>query len=326
MSPLPHPDFDIEELAPGEDPSAAVEPLPADKWVKPIDWAIFWASESPAEDWLLEPIVAAGRQTAIYSKAKIGKSLLALDIAAAGATGRSVLGYPARDPIVILYVDLEMTEADLRERLTDLGYGPDDDLSRLHYYQLPNWPSLDGEIGGEILTSLAIARGAALVVVDTMARAVAGEENSADTYRNFYRHTGRILKAAGVALLRLDHQGKDDAQGQRGSSAKDDDLDVVFRLTQLDARTLELTRTRSRIPWVAAKLSIVRHEEPVLCHLVSADAVPAGTFDCITALDELDVPLDATAATALATLRRADRGARKQVVLAALKHRRAVAK
>jgi hypothetical protein len=297
-----------------------------EEWMTPIDWATFWSTESPVEDWLLEPIVASGRQTAIYATAKAGKSLLVLDAITAAATGRSVLGYAPQDPITVLYVDLEMTESDLRERLTDLGYGPDDDLSRLHYYQLPPLPPLDGEFGGEILTSIASERGAALVVIDTMARAVSGAENDADTMRAFYRHTGRILKAAGIALLRLDHQGKDEAQGQRGSSAKADDVDVVFRLTRLDAKTLKLSRTHTRVPWVPPEVTIVQEVEPVLRHVVSADAVPAGTHDCMMALDELDVPFDATAATALATLRKAGRGARKQVVLAALRARRTKAK
>jgi hypothetical protein len=303
--------------------ASAEDTANGNKWMVPIDWAEFWATESPAEDWLLEPIVACGRATATYSAAKTGKSLLALDACAARATGRSVLGYPPLPPIDILYVDLEMTEADLRERLTDLGYGPDDDLSHLHYYQLPPLPPLDGEFGGEILTSIAIELGVDLVVIDTVARAVAGGENDADTMRAFYRCTGRVLKAAGIALWRLDHQGKDAAQGQRGTSAKADDVDIVFRLTRLDARTLKLARTHARVPWVPAEVTIVQEEEPILRHIVSDDAVPAGTHDAAMALDELGVPLDATASTALAALRRADRGSRKTVVLAALKARRA---
>ena len=95
----------------------------------------------------------------------------------------------------VMYMDHEMTEADLRERLSDLGYGPDDDLSRLNYYQLPELPGLDRDVGGEVLVSTAVARGVQLVVVDTMARAVQGAESDADTYRAFYWHTGRRLKA-----------------------------------------------------------------------------------------------------------------------------------
>jgi RecA-family ATPase len=303
------------ELCDGFDPD---EPAPTSL----IDWDAFWSSDAAAEDWILEPIVAAGRQTAIYSTAKTGKSLLALDIAAAGATGRSVLGFAPREPISVVYVDLEMTKADLRERLVDLGYGPGDDLSRLNYYQLPAWPALDGELGGEILRSTAVEHGARLVVIDTMARAVSGRENDADTYRDFFRHTGRHLKADGVALLRLDHEGKGDGKGQRGSSAKDDDLDVVFRLTQLDVKTFKLTRTRNRIPWVPADVTIVREESPILRHVRASDFVPAGTREAILALDELEVPTDASADTALATLRRAGKGVRKSSVLAAQKARR----
>ena len=284
--PEPREGFDVDELAPWEQAGVRSD------WLSPICWPLFWTTDAATEDWLLEPVVAVGRQTAIYSTAKTGKSLLALDIAAAAATGRSVLGYEPRHAIDVVYVDLEMTEADLRERLTDLGYGPDDDLSRLTYYQLPALPPLDSELGGEILAAAAQERRASLVVIDTMARAVSGEENSADTYRNFYRCTGRRLKAAGIALLRLDHAGKDGALGQRGSSAKVDDVDIVFRLVQVDPKLLKLSRTHSRVPWVPMEVSIVRLEEPVLVHRQSEDAVPAGTHDAIVALDELGVPLD----------------------------------
>lgn len=314
--PNPHPDFDLEERPPWE-----IEPK-ADEWASPIDWAAFWSTEPTTEDWLIEPIVAVGRQTAIYSLAKTGKSLLALEICAAAATGRSVLGFSPREPITVMYVDLEMTEADLRERLTDLGYGPDDDLSRLVYYQLPAFPALDAELGGTVLTEAAVRHDAALVVIDTMARAVKGAENDSDTYRDFYRYTGRALKAAGIALLRLDHQGKEAALGQRGSSAKADDVDIVFRLVQLDAKTLKLTCTHSRPGWVPPEIPLLRRVEPLLCHIVTEDAFPAGTHDCMVALDELGVALDATSTAALTALRQDGRGARKTVVLAALKARR----
>jgi AAA domain len=314
----PRDGFDPEEVASGKDGASA----PDDWGLSPINWGSFWDKDSDLADWAMEPILPAGRCTAIYAGAKIGKSLLALDMAAASATGRSSLGQVAQDPVTVLYVDLEMTDADLRERLSDLGYGPDDDLSRLVYLQLPTLPGLDSDLGGELLVELAQRHAVTVVVIDTMARAVAGEENSADTYRNFYRYTGRRLKQAGIAVLRLDHQGKDAAQGQRGSSAKDDDLDVVFKLTSDGGNNLLLTRTRSRIPWVPAEVTIKRHEEPLLRHVISADAWPAGTSDTAIVLGDLAVPLDATVDTAMRALRSAGNGKRKTVVLAALKYRR----
>jgi hypothetical protein len=116
--------------------------------IAPIDWATFWEVDVPEEDWVIEPIVPAHRQVAIYSPAKTGKSLLALDMASGRATGRPVLGGLGKPPLSVVYMDFEMTEDDVRERLVDLGYGPDDDLSRLAYYQLPSLPPLDSERGG----------------------------------------------------------------------------------------------------------------------------------------------------------------------------------
>jgi hypothetical protein len=288
-----------------------------------IDWESFWSVNPPREDFLVEPVLAVGRQTAIFSAAKVGKSLLALEIAAALATGRPVLGQAAAEPCDVCYLDLEMVSEDLRSRLEDLGYGPDDDLSCLHYFQLPSLPPLDSDAGGELFSRMAIRDSARLVVIDTMARAVTGEENSADTYRDFYTYTGRRLKSAGIALLRLDHQGKEASRGPRGSSAKDDDVDIVFHLTVVNATTLRLTRTRSRVAWIPPEVDIDRHDEPRLHHAVSVlGSWPAGTADTADALTELDVPLDATVRTARAALQREKRGRNVAIVAAALRYRR----
>ena len=296
---------------------------PPTAWgLEPIDWSAFWAGGADEPEFVIEPLFASGRQTAIFSAAKTGKSLLVLDMVAAAVTGRSVLGADPKPSVRVVYLDMEMTEADLRERLTDLGYGPDDDLSGLAYYQLPSLPSLDTPLGGEVLVELVTAHRAELVIVDTLARVVNGEENSADTYRAFYRHTGQRLKALGTGLGRLDHQGKDRALGQRGSSAKADDLDVIYRLTASDESHLVLTRTHTRVPWMPAEVNVVRHEEPRLHHVQVAEGYPGGTAEVAKLLDEVDVPLDATSTMATTALRKAGEGRRRVVVLAALRYRR----
>ncbi len=61
--------------------------------IQPIDWTAFWLNDAPEVEWSMEPLVPAGRQVAVYGAAKDGKSLLALDGAAAEASGGSVFGY-----------------------------------------------------------------------------------------------------------------------------------------------------------------------------------------------------------------------------------------
>jgi hypothetical protein len=289
----------------------------------PIDWPTFWSRPPSIAEYVIEPTVPKGRAVAVYSKPKGSKSLLFLDATAAAVTGRSIFGQPARPAIRVVYLDMEMTEDDLRERLEDLGYGPADDLSGLAYYQLPSMPPLDSVLGGEVLLEAALNHQTDLVVLDTMARAVSGDENSADTYRAFYRNTGQRLKAAGVALLRLDHQGKEAERGQRGSSSKADDVDVVWHLTTVSSKRLILKRTHTRVPWVPAEVSIDRYEEPHLRHVLApVDSWPAGTAEVAAALDDLKVPLDAPVRSAMSALKESGRGRSTALVTHALKYRR----
>jgi hypothetical protein len=220
----------------------------------------------------------------------------------------------------VVYVDMEMTEDDLEERLSEMGYGPDSVLDHLHYYLLAALPPLDSAIGGEVLMEIVARHGAALVVIDTMARVVRGEEDKADTYRAFYWHTGRRLKAVGVTLVRLDHMGKNPEGGQRGSSEKAGDIDVVFRLS-VASEVVTLKRTHTRVPWVPEEVRLTRTEEP-LRHVIDPRLWLGGTSETAKHLDELSVPLDASKRMALTALQGAGKGRRPAIVLDALKWRK----
>ena len=134
-------------------------------------------------------------------------------------------------------------------------------------------PPLDTEAGGAKLLKKARKVGAKLVVIDTLIRTVDGEENSADTIKNFYQHTGMLLKEDGIALLRIDHAGKDLSRGQRGTSAKRDDVDVVWLLKpatgSLPGKTmLTLVRETARVDWIQQDVDITRNEGPPLAHTI----------------------------------------------------------
>jgi hypothetical protein len=134
-----------------------VTPTPTDRveLAHLVDWQKFWHQDHADEEWLAYPIIPKGRAIALYAPAKAGKSTIVLAVAAAVATGRRVLGQRRAEQVDVLYLDYEMTEADLLERLGELGYGPDDDLSRLHYALLPSLPPLDTREGANaILGSL----------------------------------------------------------------------------------------------------------------------------------------------------------------------------
>lgn len=241
-----------------------------------VNWHELWADTSE-EEWIVEPLLPARRLIALYSAPKVGKSLLMLELAAGIAAGRSLLGQKAGPPRIVLYVDFENDpKADIRERLSDMGYGPDD-LERLKLLSFPTLGALDSEKGAIELMAAVEVYGAELVVIDTVSRSVAGDENENDTWLAFYRHTGLKLKQAQVALIRLDHAGKDEAKGQRGGSAKSGDVDAVWRMSRIDDDLYELSCEANRFPIdpESRQLVLERRSDDVLVHVVKGDKVAA---------------------------------------------------
>lgn len=288
-----------------------------------VDWPEFWKVDHNAVDWLMEPVIASGRSHALFAPGGTGKSLLALWLAATAAIGHQGLTKHAQ-PATVLYLDYEMTADDLSERLESMGYGADSDLSRLHYALLPSLPGLDEPEGGKAVVRLAEIVGADLVVIDTFGRAVHGDENDADTVRSWYRWTGLHLKAAGRAFVRVDHAGKDLDKGQRGTSAKNDDVDVVWQMTRQEGETFVLKARKRRMGWVPEKVTLERIDAPHLHYKLHADdaTYPEGTKAVADALDELDVPIEASRRVAVEALQTAGRGARTALVTAAQRWRR----
>ena len=260
-----------------------------------IDWHALWADESE-EEWIIEPILPARRLVALYSPPKVGKSLLMLELAAAVAAGRPVLGVVPDRARNVLYVDFENDpKGDIRQRLQRMGYGPDG-LANLYYLSFPTLSYLDGAKGGEQLMAAVHVYGAEVVVIDTVSRSVEGEENDNDTWLGFYRHTGLKLKQAGVALIRLDHTGKDETKGQRGGSAKSGDVDAVWRLSTLVRdESYVLTCEINRMPVHEKTLTLYRKESPLRHEVDAAGRAAVGRIleDArIAALKAADCPAD----------------------------------
>lgn len=282
-----------------------------------IDWPRVWGHEDSAE-WVFEDVLAKGRGHAVYAGHKVGKSLICLYMAASIAT--------SDEKVVVIYLDYEMTLSDVVERMEDMGFGPHADLSRLKYALIPTLPPLDTPHGSLALMAMVDSvqgeypEHHVIVIVDTVSRAVQGEENSADTFRDFYRHTGMELKRRGITWARLDHGGKDDTKGQRGSSAKGDDVDVVWQLKKTQNGVM-LQRDVARMAWVPEKVTFKMSDSPLRYERVAGDW-PAGTLEASHALDRCGVPVGASVKVARAALADAGEGRRTLLVSAAQRYRR----
>ena len=237
-----------------------------------IDWPSFWLGGATDHDWLVEGFWPLGRSMLLHAPAKEGKSELMMWWAIQIATGIDLLtGEQLAAPRTVMYVDYEMTDADVRDRLTDFGIDASMDLSHLLYaMRTDDFTGLDTPLGGLACLNRIDSDHPDVVIFDTFSRCVDGDENEADTVRAFFRHTGRQIKQRGISYLRLDHTGKDHAKGARGSSAKNDDVDLIWSLRR--NQTGQTLISKSRVSWVPSVLNIDRLSGDRIAYRRSAEA------------------------------------------------------
>lgn len=240
----------LEDLVPLDRPQGSI----ASKY-SPVNWAEAFKRQPEDVDWLFPPILETGTTNALFGKPGVGKSLITLEIAMT----------LVREGKKVMYLDDENRVMDTVDRLKSFGC-QHDELSGLIMYSFAGLPPLDTTAGGEHLAALADYNNPDLIILDTTTRMVEGDENSANTFLQLYRCSLVPLKQRGITVLRLDHPGKDDKQGQRGSSAKDGDVDSVWRLAHESDDMLVLERLKSRSGHGEGFISVKRLTEPNLSH------------------------------------------------------------
>lgn len=283
----------------------------------PLDWTCL--DQVCSAETVIPDVLNKGESGALIGSAGVGKSLLALDIGVALARGEPVLGRPARDPITVMYIDMENPQSELVQRLRCLGLAPTQMLGYpMLYFSFPDLPPLD-TIGGGRTLALEVERyDPQLIVFDSISRFVAGKEDAADTWRDFYTHSMIPLRRHNRTVLRLDHQGHDTSKGARGSSAKRDDVDVAW-IMKRRSNDVELKLDKGRGLGHPEKIELHRHSQP-LRHLPIR--VVSKLDDCIEAMNRLDVRVNASRDEAAETLRLSGYRFSNSVIGEALKARR----
>lgn len=182
---------------------------------------------------ILAPWLLTQSLSMIHAWRGVGKTHVALGIAYAVATGGKFLTWHAPNPRKVLYLDGEMPGAALRDRLKALVEADERDFDPANllivtpdaqHGAMPDLATLEGQAAIE-----AAAADAELIIIDnisTLCRST-GPENDAESWRAPQEWALR-MRRAGKAVLFIHHSGKGGAQ--RGSSKREDTLDVVINL------------------------------------------------------------------------------------------------
>lgn len=227
----------IEALTPAYEEKAAEE---ADRNA-PLDWLDIWGADI-ATDYLTGELMERGEQVSLYGPGGEGKSTFARAWALSMANGLPFLGKEAKAPVKVLFLDAENGLKIIQREFRKLGIRPS---SNLIYLSFPEVGSLDTDAGGEKFLKLLDAHKPDVVFFDSASRFISGEEDSSGPWIQWHRLVLNPMKARGIASVRLDHPGKDLSRGQRGSSAKTQDVDTIWRFAKSgDLRQLKCERSR----------------------------------------------------------------------------------
>jgi hypothetical protein len=234
-----------------------------------LNWRAIW--DLPREvNWCVPGLISFGRGHLWYGTSGMGKSLVIQEIAACAAAGKSILGFPPIEPLKVLYLDNENSiEGDVLPRFEDMGFQKDE-LDNLAYLSFPQIPSLNLKEGGEIFTQLLEKFQPKLVILDTFSRFVDGDENQAITVQEFYRQCGIVMKREKIAYIRIDHMGKDEEKKVRGSIAKRDDVDLIWKMKEVSPNSrYELINEKSRPLLPEKRLILDRTTKPLAHRILS---------------------------------------------------------
>jgi putative DNA primase/helicase len=202
--------------------------------LKAVNLQEFLALELPPPTYLLKPIISVQGLTLVYAKRGEGKTFFGLNVAYAVATGGTFLRWQAPNRKKVLYIDGEMSASEMQQRLASIVEGSpieaDPKNLQIIAYGLQESPMPDlstAEGQAELEPHLI---GVDLVIVDNLSCLMrSGKSNEEESWRPV-QQWALDLRRRNISVLFVHHAGK--GGDQRGSSAREDVLDVVIRLSR----------------------------------------------------------------------------------------------
>jgi len=258
-------EFDAEEL----DESFVYATLDADT-IKPV---------LSADDFV-ESTLIAGAMSVVYGPSNVGKTFFASDLALHVALGRKWRGLDV-DQAPALYVAAEGSYG-IRNRVA--AFRNHNNLQEsVPFYVIPVAMDLLGdEEAVERLINTARVKKAGLIVLDTLARVMAGgDENGPGDMGKLIANCDRLREKTKAHVMLIHHTGKDQAKGARGHSSLRAATDTEIEVSGGDGVSVARVTKQRELETggeFAFSLSVVplgvnaRGKEVTSCVVVAADA------------------------------------------------------
>ncbi len=180
--------------------------------------------------YLIKRWLTAGTMSVIYGPSHVGKTFMALDMAAHVACGVQWNGCRVKSGRV-LYIACE-GEAGISERFAALR-AKFPDLDGAPFMLLPTKIDLFEGVDCHALAYAVSEFDPDMIIVDTMSRAMGdGDENKSQDMNRFVHSCEVVRDGTAAHLMIIHHSGKDVAKGMRGSSALKAAIDVELEINE----------------------------------------------------------------------------------------------
>ncbi|MCQ4631652.1 AAA family ATPase [Shinella sp. CPCC 100929] len=210
--------------------------------------AISSALDAGAEP-LIDGVLDQGTVAVLYGPSNVGKTFVAYDMSAAIAAGQVWNGH-ATTMGAVLYLATEGGKTSYKRllALAKRRHLPPETPIHIVPCTVDLFdPKADCQ---EVMGACREIEGSGpvrLVVVDTLARAMAGgDENSGKDMGQLVRNIDRIRAATGATVLIVHHTGKDAAKGMRGHSSLLAAIDTDFEVLQEGGSTAAVFRNHKQ--------------------------------------------------------------------------------
>ena len=213
----------------------------------------------PDIPWLIEDIIPSQGTGFIYGPTGQYKSFVAIALAGCVTTKMPLVGKEVKSPGQSLFCLMEGFQAFGYRVLAWEQYHDDTPLLS-NFWDFPIDLSNDYKVDDVIRRiQMAAIPDLRFVFIDTWIKSIGSTQTNSDIETiTCIRNMERISEALNCFVFAIDHPGKDVDRGQRGSSAKEQGVDLVIKVKASDNKvSLETTKVKD------GDHSVLNHDFPV---------------------------------------------------------------
>jgi len=255
-SPKPPNPEELATLAAATDPAQAANTPLFD--IQAARAARYLSTPPAPTKWLVQGVIPSGIVCALIAPGGTGKSMFALQLGAAIATGQAFANiWEVRNSAPVLLLMAEDADEELHRRLWSIAeqmhIPPGEGLDNLYIKSLVGEDVLlttESRDGGGVKSTPTLSRlihtaaqieGLGLIVIDPISRWRGGDENSAPDTTRFIQAAEQVAQATGAAVMLVHHTNKGAANSgeasqsaARGSSALTDGVRLQMQLATVN--------------------------------------------------------------------------------------------